>query len=888
LVAAGCDWTQWGGGPAHIGSSFQPSFTSTTVPAIVASPVGQLPITGQVAVANGLVFAPRNDSLVAFDANTYGIVWTGTLPSGSTAGSVPAVDIDSNTVFIVVSMASNPVLLGFDVDGVRNCNTLLNVCAPLFRAQLGTTNGPATPPVVDGGKVFANGATSLYAFDAAGNTNCATSVGTHVCNPVWSAATGFAGSGIGPAVDSGVVHDPVPNGVRAFNAANGNVLRTDTVGAAVTATPSIADSRVFVPAGVNIAVFASNGCGGATCARSFTLARKTSDAAGNFMGTPAIDSGKVFATNSNGALYAWASNGCGGASCQPSSAVALNAPIGGSTNYSQSVALGSGFLFVLARRVVSGANHMVLFARAPSDLHELKNWDLGAADPAPGLASASVGGEVVYAPINGSLVAAHAPAVRPLASLSVSSLTLFPSFSSGTFDYVLRCAAGTNAVTINATAVAGGTVRLVKPITTQPSPSQSNPVNLAENQAAVVEATNAQGQAKQYWIRCLPNDFPTIDATPHPGAGTPTPGWYLTADFPNATTGAYAMILDTHGTPVWYKHVSTGNPTDVKFFGKNRVAFAGATGGMGGYNQDPNADYKVYNLENNQVTETIKAFGVSTDFHDMEPLPNGNRLVMSYVIKGGFDLTGLNATPAPGPNSTIADCEVQEVNPQGSLVWKWDASDHVDPVTENEFTPTPVTINNTPVYDVYHCNSIDPIPGGDVLVSLRHNNAVIRIRRSDGKIIWKLGGTTNSKDNAQHITVQNYPQVATSLQHDARFLPNGHVSVFDNQSLRAGPAQGVEFALDLQNGTAQPVFQFGSPQGKNSQATGSFRRYSDGHSVICWGITSAVVLNFSEVDAAGNDVLDVGFGTGNGAYRAVKAPPTRFDVNVLRANAGKP
>ena len=48
------------------------------------------------------------------------------------------------------------------------------------------------------------------------------------------------------------------------------------------------------------------------------------------------------------------------------------------------------------------------------------------------------------------------------------------------------------------------------------------------------------------------------------------------------------------------------------------------------------------------------------------------------------------------------------------------------------------------------------------------------------------------------------------------------------------------------------------------------------------------MLNFSEVDAAGNDVLDVGFGTGNGAYRAVKAPPTRFDVNVLRANAGKP
>jgi len=533
----------------------------------------------------------------------------------------------------------------------------------------------------------------------------------------------------------------------------------------------------------------------------------------------------------------------------------------------------------------------VLFARAPGDLHELKNWDLGTAGPAPGLASASVGGGIVYAPITGALVAVRAPAVRPLASLSVSPLTLFPSFSSSTFDYALRCAAGTNAVTINTTAVAGGSVRLIWPISTAPSPSQSNPVNLTENSGAIVEATNAQGQSAQYWIRCLPHDFPTINATRHPAAGAPTPGWYLTANFPNAMAASYAIILDTNGTPVWYKKGTTGVPTDVKFFGKNRVAFGTSTGGMGGYNRDPNANYTVHNLETNQVIETIKSVGVPTDFHDMQPLPNGNRLTMSYAIKGGFDLTGLNITPPAGPNSTIADCEIQEVNPQGGLVWKWDASDHVDPVTENQFTPAPVTINNTAVYDVYHCNSIDPIPGGDVLVSLRHHNSVIRIRRSDGKVIWKLGGTANNKDNAQHLTVQNYPQTATSLQHDARLLPNGDVSVFDNQSLRSGPAQGVEFALDFQNGTAAPVFQFGSPEGKRSQATGSFRRYSDGHSVVCWGFTSLtdpVLLAFSEVDAAGNDVLDVGYGTGNGTYRAVKVPLARYDINVLRANAGAP
>jgi len=152
-----------------------------------------------------------------------------------------------------------------------------------------------------------------------------------------------------------------------------------------------------------------------------------------------------------------------------------------------------------------------------------------------------------------------------------------------------------------------------------------------------------------------------------------------------------------------------------------------------------------------------------------------------------------------------------------------------------------------------------------------------------------MGGTTNNKDNAQHVTVQNYPQGATSLQHDARYLPNGDISVFDNQTQGSGPAQGVEFALDLAAGTAHPVFQVGSPENKISFATGDFRRYPDGHSVVCWGFTAfggPVPLVFSEVDATGQDVLDVGFVNGDAPYRAVKAPPTAFDVNVLRATAG--
>jgi PQQ-like domain len=201
----------------------------------------------------GLVFAQRDGLLTEFDAATNGIVWTAELPAGSTVGGTPAVDTTTRTVFVVVSRAGSPILLGFDVDGFRNCNNIDNTCLPLFSAQVGTTNAPATPPLVDGGRVFVNGASSVYAFSASGQTICLPIQGTAYCNPLWSAATGFVAAGVGPAAASGVIYDAVKTGaifgVRAFGAATGNTLWTGPLSAAVTATPSVDGARLFVPSG---------------------------------------------------------------------------------------------------------------------------------------------------------------------------------------------------------------------------------------------------------------------------------------------------------------------------------------------------------------------------------------------------------------------------------------------------------------------------------------------------------------------------------------------------------------------------------------------------------------------------------------------------------------
>ena len=274
-----------------------------------------------------------------------------------------------------------------------------------------------------------------------------------------------------------------------------------------------------------------------------------------------------------------------------------------------------------------------------------------------------------------------------------------------------------------------------------------------------------------------------------------------------------------------------------------------------------------------------------TDLHEFQTLPNGDHLMLSYPLKRGVDLTGLPGDPSAGPNSTIADCVVQDVDPAGQLVWQWRASDHTDIIAENQ-SPGKTNVAGETVYDVFHCNSIDPTPSGNLLVSLRHFNAVIMIRRSDGKILWKLGGNPVNGDGAEIIQVQNDPPFR--FEHDARMLPNGHVTLFDNEGMSLPPARGVEYALDFTTGTAQRVFQYASPSAQVSFATGNFRRYSDGDSVICWGVDSArdgALL--TEIDSAGRDLLDISFGAPSVSYRAVKVPPPRFDVNVLRQTAGQ-
>jgi Arylsulfotransferase (ASST) len=430
--------------------------------------------------------------------------------------------------------------------------------------------------------------------------------------------------------------------------------------------------------------------------------------------------------------------------------------------------------------------------------------------------------------------------------IEVRPLGLVPAFSPSIHDYYVRCASGHNALTLTVTDASG---------------SHSTSVDAVENQELDVR--------DQYWIRCLPADFPVVTVTAHADAGAPTPGWYLV----NSST--YAAVLDTNATPVWY--ASGTSPLNVDAIRPDTISFM--PGSMAPFGYASTNQYTIDALDS-LTKAAVMTVGSGTDGHELRLLPNGDYLMFTYPFENDVDLTGLQAY---GEDETIADCEVQEIDSSGNLVWSWLATDHVDPVKES-IEPSVDTINGTSVVDVFHFNSIEVDAIGNLLLSSRHANALFYVDRTTGTVLWKVGGSPYNKDGATYVQVIDDPQTSFNMQHDARFLPNGDITLFDDHGATAGVARGVEYAIDHEANTA--TFAFQSLGIAQSQAEGSFRRYADGESVISWGHSPTDPRVITEINADGEDVLDVTF-SGQVSYRAIKVPLSQLDIGVLRATTAK-
>ena len=450
---------------------------------------------------------------------------------------------------------------------------------------------------------------------------------------------------------------------------------------------------------------------------------------------------------------------------------------------------------------------------------------------------------------------------------------------SGQPDHTVHCPVGGGPVTIDAVAAPGGIVSIGQ----GPGAAKlSRTLVMVPDQVATIDVTYPGGVQHTY-LRCLPNDFP-----PLVGVGkSPTPGWFRAT---TAASASFAFILDEYGVPVWYKRTpypviglwTGGNSGRLIYPAPGDLAWRRWTGG-GFPTEVPPLGYEIRSLSGD-LTATVELPGEAIDWHEFLNLVNGNHLVVAYRRRDLPIANKLACTDPTGVKRTtnvMIDSDIVELNPNGTVVWRWRSNDHILPAE----TLLPICFplgGGVFGLDLVHINALDVFPnGGDILVTARHLNAVFRVDRTTGKVVWKLGGSAPSEGTS--LTITGDARGGPRGPHDGRVLPDGNITVYDNHvGATDAISRAVEYSVDPIGGRASLVWSYTGTL--KSGTLGSVRRQADGSTVIGWGTGWAPWLE--QVTAGGTTVFSVSAAPTDVIYRADPALAATYDRNALRNAAG--
>lgn len=330
----------------------------------------------------------------------------------------------------------------------------------------------------------------------------------------------------------------------------------------------------------------------------------------------------------------------------------------------------------------------------------------------------------------------------------------------------------------------------------------------------------------------------------------------------------YPSIVDGDGYLSWYWKPNITGCTDFKYHPSiDRYSV----------NVGANNEISFIILDNQlNVADTLQTVTVMGDIHDVQLAENGNWLLATARIDT-VDLSAYTFNGQQGGVATpILGFGVQEFDPSGALIFEWNSNDYISPTEGYTFYGY-----NPNMFDYCHGNAIEEDIDGHLLLSFRHLNAVYKIHRTSGAIIWKLGGQSSD------FTFTN--DSGFSGQHDVRRLPNGNYSVFDNSNMGPTPkkSRGVEYLLDTVNWTATRVNEDLHPTPSYHMAMGSYRQYPNGDAMLGWGFSYRPKPSATYFNSSDNVVAEFFFHDSVMTYRAFyTALPTFNRPEISCSNPG--
>jgi len=331
------------------------------------------------------------------------------------------------------------------------------------------------------------------------------------------------------------------------------------------------------------------------------------------------------------------------------------------------------------------------------------------------------------------------------------------------------------------------------------------------------------------------------------------------------------LILDDRGQVVWFQPLPTHGVTDFRaqtYRGKPVLTWwqGQSDQGIG------NGHYVIVDDRYRQIATVRAGNGLDGDIHEFLITPRNTALITVYR-EIPYDLSpwGGAATGA------LVEGVLQEVDiATGRVLFEWHSGGHVDP--SESYRPLPKETGEA--WDYFHVNSIDEDGHGRLLVSARNTHAVYEISKSDGEVVWRLGGKRSdfAMGAGTHF----------AWQHDARRQPDGTITLFDNAASDPGNAtsKGLVLRVDEEAHTVTLVRSYVRRPPLLSTSQGNAQVLRNGHVLVGWG-SKPFVTEF----ARGGDIrFDLRLGVGKvDSYRAYRLPwtgrPATRPAVVLRPAA---
>lgn len=266
------------------------------------------------------------------------------------------------------------------------------------------------------------------------------------------------------------------------------------------------------------------------------------------------------------------------------------------------------------------------------------------------------------------------------------------------------------------------------------------------------------------------------------------------------------MLLDRTGDLVWY-HQGTDFTLDFKVHPNGLLSYSDR--------------YRWYILDSGfNLIDSVACVNRVTDHHELMVTDDGHYFIICRE-DSTMDLSVLHTLGGDtgSPQGQVRMVVIQELDPSQQLVREWRGFDHysIHDSDTNYFT-------HPGLLDLSHTNSIDFNSQGHVLLSHRHLNEITLLHWQSGQVLWQLSGKHNDFDLLGDPGYYG--------QHDARFLPGGRISLFDNGNFHHA-GRGLVLEIDTLLWQARRIAMYGDSL--HSKSMGSFHVLPDGTALMNLG-----------------------------------------------------